>query len=187
MCSKGQREICASCDFTAHLKPTAIQIIMTVHASKSNTHKNPSCWWMCCMRKGKKKKTHTHTQQQQQKLRCRWSGGAASQKTFWGGECRGVHPRRTSVIDSLENVRLIFWLRAQMSHYFFVSTVTVQLFFCNSRTSHSRSCTWLVTYDLSLHLTDKHSHNCPFLATFTQHWPQIGSRCCISERGKKTR
>ena len=94
---------------------------------------------------------------------------------------RGVHPPWVSVIDwqSLENVRLIFRSRGQLPRYFFVSMVTVRLFFCNSQTLQSRSCNWLVTCDLSLHPTDKHSHSHLFLATFIQRWPLIGPWCHI--------
>ena len=69
---------------------------------------------------------------------------------------------------SLQNVRLIFQWRGQMSHYFLVSRVIVQLFFCNSQTSHSKSCDLLVAHGTSLHLTDKHYHSHLFSASVTQ-------------------
>ena len=62
---------------------------------------------------------------------------------------------------------LIFQRRGQMSHYFLVSAVNVRLFFifCNSQTSHSRSCDWLVAHGPSPHPTNKHSHSRLFLAS----------------------
>ena len=53
------------------------------------------------------------------------------------------------------------------------------LFFCYSRISHSRFSDWLFTHDPSEHSTDKHSHSCLFLASFTQRWPLSGT----SQRG----
>ena len=47
--------------------------------------------------------------------------------------------------------------------------------FCNSWTLHSRSCERLVAHGLSLHPTDKYSHSCLFLASFTQRWPLSGT------------
>ena len=63
---------------------------------------------------------------------------------------RGLHPRRTLVLDwcRLQNVRLIFQWRGQISHYFIVSGVIGPFFFFfgNSQTSiadHVTGCsTW---------------------------------------------
>ena len=99
------------------------------------------------------------------------------------GDSRGVYPCRTLGIDrqSFQNVCLIFRTRGHISHYFLVSTVTVELFFCKCWASHCRSCNWLVAHNPSLHPTDKHSHSCLFLATFTQGWPLIGPGCHIGQ------
>ena len=96
---------------------------------------------------------------------------------LWEDFSRGIYPHQTSVkgCKSLQNVHLIFQWGGQMSHYFLVTAVIVQLFFCNSRTLHSRSCERLVAHGPSLHLTDKYSHNCLFLASFTQRWPLSGT------------
>ena len=79
----------------------------------------------------------------------------------------------------------------KMSIWFFsgedkcpITTLSVQssnsYFFPKSWTLNSRSCDWLSTHDLSWHPTDKHSHSCLFLDSFTQGWPLSGTGLPVS-------